>query len=300
MYGSDRGKRTPRVELVLPAIGFVLAAAIIWALGYSAGSDDPEKYRYQPYLYATDKPQEIDPALARPIDAKPFEYRAPCQKPKGKDESDLCAQWRSAEAAENSAFWTKWGFWIATIGSAFLLWQIILTRRAVEDTGKATQAMLDANELADKTAQRQLRPYLSPSRAWFKMDDSGEPIAEIFIKNYGQTPAINKRGWTHTWVECFPLHNPLPDAPEELEMGSSVIGPGGTSEATQPHGVPLKEHSRTEIEAGRAALYVYGAGTYLDIFGKEHSYSFIFFASGKGSLERGRLAAYVYGNEIDV
>lgn len=292
MSGSNRG--------IIVALGLI--ALVSWSLfaGWIYGASlNPKEYRYQPYRYAADKPFEVDPTGAGEADAQALGNRTPCDQPKGQSESDLCAQWRAANAAEDSAFWTKWGVWIAIVGSSLLLWQIILTRQAVEDTSEATEAMREANEIAERNARKGLRPYIWPEAAWFKVTDEGEPVAQIVFKNFGQTPALNKQGWTHTWVECFPLHDALPEAPEDMMMGSSVIGPGATSESTQPHGLPLNDCSRAEIEAGRAALYVYGAGTYISLFGKKHMYRFIYFASGPGAIERGRLQPYMSGNIID-
>lgn len=107
----------------------------------------PQEQRYQTYREATEKPLEASPSLSRQPDTETFKNRTPCRDPEGKDESDLCAQWKAANAAEDGAFWTKWGVWIGVVGSCFLLWQIILTRRAVEDTGQATEAMREANEI---------------------------------------------------------------------------------------------------------------------------------------------------------
>lgn len=131
---------------------YVILAALVsltvcaFGLGYyHAALNYPQKQQYQPYRYAADKPQEIDPATAGMPSAKPFQYRSPCDEPKGQNESDLCAQWRAAMAGENSAFWAMWGFWIGAIGSSLLLWQIKLTSKAVKDTGDATKAMQETN-----------------------------------------------------------------------------------------------------------------------------------------------------------
>jgi hypothetical protein len=134
---------------------------VTFGLGVMAGAlDDTHQQRYQSYRYAADKPLEPQSATAGNSKAQAFEYRTPCDRPKGKDESDLCAQWKSANAAEDSAFWTKLGFWVGVIGSALLLWQIMLTRQAVEDTSEATVAMRDANEIARENMEKQLRAYL--------------------------------------------------------------------------------------------------------------------------------------------
>jgi hypothetical protein len=225
--------------------GFIIAAVIglaaIYGFGlgcYFTGLNHPDKQGYQSYRYATDKPQEVDPALKRPANPKAFEYRAPCEEPKGKDESDLCAQWRAAEAGENSAFWAEWGFWITILGSGLLLWQIALTREAVQDTGRATEAMREANEIARDTAHRQLRAYLTPKEIVrdrrFNMNN-GEGEADylrvqIIIQNTGQTPAVN----LGVGIDCIIA----PEGEQVFKMenvphGGSLVGAGLTTKTAE-------------------------------------------------------------------
>lgn len=77
-------------------------------------------------------------------------------------ESDLNAQ-------RNMADWAFWllvvsaaGFGVTTIGTCFLGWQVMLTRKAVEDTGKGTDAMVAANEIARDN-------LIAAHRAWLKV-----------------------------------------------------------------------------------------------------------------------------------
>lgn len=131
--------------------------SLAFGLGlYLASLNYPNEVRHQPYRYAADKPIEIPAPGAIPGQA--FEYREPCQNPKGNNESDLCAQWRAAKAAEESALWTKWGFWVGIGGMLGLFLTLFYTREAVKDTGDATAAMIRQNEIAE-AAQR---PWVMP------------------------------------------------------------------------------------------------------------------------------------------
>lgn len=167
-------------------------AFISFGLGAMLVASDAQEKRYAAYRYAADKPEEADPSLARVADTKPFEYRTPCKEPKGKDESDLCAQWRAAYAAEDSASWTKWGLWVAIAGTAGLFWTLYYTRKAVEDTGDATKAMLAQNEIS-KYAQR---PWIEVEIAKVSMSSSSETFGltvDLILRNRGHTPALNIR-----------------------------------------------------------------------------------------------------------
>lgn len=175
------------------SLGFAAALAcllIVFGIGLFIGTlNYPDEQRHQEYRY-TDKDITDTKIAARPDLPETKEYKAPCDRPYGKDESDLCAQWRAAKAAENSAFWAKWGIWIAVIGSSLLMWQIMLTREAVKDTGEATKAMNVANEIA-KAAQR---PWVSIEVNPKIMQRDNGTInyqCEIFFKNIGLTVAKN-------------------------------------------------------------------------------------------------------------
>lgn len=191
-------------------IGFAAALAsllIVFGIGLFIGTlNYPDEQRHQEYRY-TDKDITDTKIAARPDLPKPKEYKSPCDKPYGKDESDLCAQWRAAKAAENSAFWAKWGVWIAVIGSSLLMWQIMLTREAVKDTGDATKAMREANEIAR-----------DGHRAWVKIEIHGprtmvigHPKSTLYIGvelvNFGQSPATNIMCSGEIYFEIIPREN---------------------------------------------------------------------------------------------
>ncbi len=79
----------------------------------------------------------------------------PCKKPQSEAERDLCEQWRAANAAEKSAQWAVFGVIASIVGISLLLWQIMLTREAVQDTGDATKAMREANDIAQIALENQ-------------------------------------------------------------------------------------------------------------------------------------------------
>jgi hypothetical protein len=140
---------------------------------------------------------------------EPALYKHPCWDTEQDRQSDLCAQWKAAD-------WTKWGVLVGILGTLALLYQIKLTRDALEDTGKATIEMVEANRIARDTMKLQLRPYVS-------FTENGEkPVAPLSrdgklvvrVKNFGQTPAndvtlfhqrdfrLNPVGWAE-----IPLQN---------------------------------------------------------------------------------------------
>lgn len=248
---------------IIAALGFV--ALYSFGLGYyHATLNYPQEQRYQPYREAAAKISDIDPAISRPAGAKPFEYRTPCDEPKGKGESELCAQWRAAKAGEDSAFWAKWGFWIGVIGSSFLVWQIILTRQAVEDTTKATKAMKKANRIAREANIRERRPWLKVG--YIAIDDmmSIAPKVTIDIVNTGRSTAVMIS--SHVEV-CICARLPM-TRPYQGKKGNSPfrdikdIEAGTSASATEP--IEAFFEKMPAIKKGVLKLYIMGWVQYDD------------------------------------
>jgi hypothetical protein len=81
---------------------------------------------------------------------------------------------------------------VTSIGT-FLIWrQVALTRRAVEDTGEATEAMREANVIARQSMQKQLRAYVSIGKPTLTHTKGNRWTARFPIKNTGQTPATSR------------------------------------------------------------------------------------------------------------
>lgn len=207
-------------------------AALFWAfmLGVGVTALDPQEQRYQSHRYAADQPAEIESAATGQTGSQALQHRTPCEQPKGHDESELCAQWKAANAAEDSAFWAKCGFWIGVVGSGFLLGQIILTRRAVEDTATATKAVQDQNAF-----------YFERERAFLRVtgvgpggrDEECTPpmLLAMDVLNEGVSPAriltvhykyVRQRGWPESF-ELGGTHRKkriiLPRATEPFVLG---------------------------------------------------------------------------------
>lgn len=137
-------------------------------------------------------PSPIERAIANPSPATGEDH----------EKRDLAAQ-------EASALWAFWmvvasfaSVFITAVGTAFLYKQIVLTREAVEDTGRATEAMQRQNEISEEGLEAQARAWLNitisdPPRMHIY---NGVPTirGRVFVENIGKTPA---RGVT--WVVSF-------------------------------------------------------------------------------------------------
>lgn len=111
--------------------------------------------------------------------------------PKGATEREN----RDLAAQESTSVWTFWmlvassvGVVATTIGTGFLLWQIQLTRKAVVDTGKATEAMVRQNELTERAQRAWVAIDATPTKIEIK-EHSIEFHYEITLNNIGATVA---------------------------------------------------------------------------------------------------------------
>lgn len=266
-----------------------------------------------------------------PYAAYPDLYAEACYKAKDHEAADLCAQWRAALAAEKAATEsrraTTWSIIAAglslltVIGLIVSIWQTFgalgearrgnliaqranarATRQAIANIAETKNAIAIAERqanIAEDTAERQLRAYVSPSVAWLDVSDDGHVVGHVHTKNYGSTPAINERHWISLWVEKFPLRVELTDAPDDFQMGSAVLGPGGHHEMAHSLPNPICENIKAEIREGRVAIYVYGKITYDDIYGEPHESRYIYFCTGKEAFEEGRVGPYMAGNTCE-
>jgi hypothetical protein len=84
----------------------------------------------------------------------PDTYRAICDQPGYHDNADLCQQWRTAEAAEETAFWAKAQFYVSVVGTVGLIVTIIIGF-------VSAKASRDTVLVSRDTASKQLRAYVA-------------------------------------------------------------------------------------------------------------------------------------------
>jgi hypothetical protein len=166
--------------------------------------------------------------------------------------------------------------WAIILTLAAIVWQAILTRKAVQ----VAQASVDASKDA---AKRLLRAYLAVTCGTALHQERNMPLrpdlkfeARPKVLNTGQTPAHK--------VKCFGnaaiLTDPLPK--EAILASPGGNPPEGTIGAQQditvqlPVGDFCDDSEVQSVKAGSngKALYAWGVVTYLDAFGDEHSTRF--------------------------
>lgn len=191
--------------------------------------------------------------------------KRPCLNPVGQNESDLCAQYRAANAADESARWAKLQFWLSLIGTMGLIGTIILTVRA-------TNAAIQANRISHETAARQLRAYVfSPRLEWEIRTNLPQEGFHIVIwsawQNMGQTPTRDLQIYfTHRVIDaripCFGIGIES-DESEELRY---QLGPG---QYVRSPPIILDASTLDAIYRGNSNLFVAGLAKYRDAITNE-------------------------------
>lgn len=180
---------------------------------------------------------------------------------------------------------------LGLVATGLSAWAVVLLKRTLHETEAAVEVTRDVG-------QSQLRAYVSVSFAQFvRAGDSA--VAKIGIKNFGQTPAFNVVTWVHTWIERYPLEIELPrPEPKDFESFSRANLPPQTEvEHIQHHPKDINDFSRKEIQAGRAAFYVYGEVQYDDVFGVRRHTRYLYSCRDIDGQGRSGFRPYRYGNE---
>jgi len=199
-----------------------------------------------------------------------------------REESDLRAQWKMAE----------WAFWMmvasfaqVVIGGAgiwYIRRTLVLNRIATLAAAEAAQAADRAVEVASKTAERQLRAYVSVNHgAVYEQKPPSQLVIEIqpFMENHGQTPAYNL---TYASEACLVPSFPIPadfdfQIPALPYQSMTCLNPGQKLAMFCGMRAPLSAEALREIKGpGPRRLCIYGRVSYTDAFGEPRYTNFSF------------------------
>jgi len=237
--------------------------------------------------------------------------------------SELCAQWKAADAAEASAFWAEWSFWISTLGLGGLLFTLHYTRKAVlaaeeatkesekalaiasrnaaaaakgaANAARAASSAQEANYIAREAMERQLRPfvYIFDQQVAFQhvaafeyiVGDSAE--ASFSIQNFGKSPAKNV---------TFTAHAVIGD--HWCDRQAEIVAEALSQVAVVPLADIPPQHIRhrpgylfsglkkayQDIEGGTKSVFLEGQIRYSDDFGSSYYTNFQLALTGSGHV----------------
>ncbi len=199
MPRGDRGKGNPPLGWTLPVIGVVLVVFLSWGVGWLQASEK-EKRQQTPAAYQDRAKKNAQRTCIGIEPSTVFECvyeHIETAKQTAHDEQDLSAQQRAASSALASAAIAFFTLIITGVGVWFVKRTLEATLEAVEDTGRATEAMNDANEIARMAYNASVRPWLSLDAemavdylSWMEDGNAGL-FVDVTARNYGKSPAIN-------------------------------------------------------------------------------------------------------------
>jgi hypothetical protein len=223
------------------------------------------------------------------------------------EQADLKAQERSASAAEQQVSVGTAMAWLSLAGLFALIWTLCETRRAASAAIRAANAADKAIELQGATSHKELRAYISVSKAavaWSE-DESilyRDIVVVVNFKNCGQTPARNVLSWGTYASTAEPHKVVFGDRPDEMPVVSSgVQGPdqSGHIQFTVPH-IAGEDDEIVSLTNGKKTLFVWGRIDYIDIFNKARWTMFRFVMPREGVHETGgKFMFCAEGNDID-
>lgn len=261
MSGSDRG-------IILAIVGWLAFVSFIsWD---AAQQEKPEKYcettakgrECRPQQYTTERafiPSSFERAISNPEPRTGEDH----------EKRDLAAQEASAAFAFWMAAFAGFSALVTLIGTILLYKQIKLTQEAVTDTGEATKAMRETNEIARETMRRQLRAYVALHEFSWETDRHDYRVQIVWI-NGGQTPAYNAdaRATWGAFDDPLPPDYSFPLTQAYEGEGCSMLGPGKTIYGTSR--VPMPKEMAELAAMQRKHVYAWGRAEYTDAFGESH------------------------------
>ena len=184
-----------------------------------------------------------------------------CSQGDDKRYSDLCAQWKAADAAADSAWWAAIGGFASAISALLVLIALWLAFRS--------------NWIARDTAKRQLRAYLTISHKKMTRLVAGKKAeVEVAFGNSGQTPA--RQITVICEIKTFPKpasEDGFALRPPRIHKGASVaiLGPGRECFSYVEAETEETAESIVLLEDGTNELYVFGRLDYEDAFGAKRT-----------------------------
>jgi hypothetical protein len=196
-----------------------------------------------------------------------------------RDEQDLVAQKTSALWAYIMGAAAVVGMALSAVG-VFLVWTTFRATKAGNRIAERNvEAALEQVKIAQDTAARQLRAYLSFKPV--EMDEitvDRNPLEIRFtVENTGATPANE---WVVVWAWQVTEEEPTTDFYEKWMPSLPEIGPdhciGPKQIKTIPLTIEIGECWRSRVVSGTHKFFVFGAMIYVDFSGERHRTDFFY------------------------
>lgn len=213
----------------------------------------------------------------------------PCNEGEDKRGSDLCAQWKAADAARESADWADRTFWLGLVGTiigALTLGSAAAAAYCAKSAAHYTKSGVDAANKAILETRRigeaQVRAYLGFKITHCQVEAGKLVSFDIEVKNYGQSTASN----VATAVQCVirksdwrwddePVEGPDGAIPSVLIHAGGSLSLGATIDSKIDHTIVKS------IRDGNSSVFGSALCLYEDVFGQKWETQICFEFSGE-------------------
>lgn len=270
MSDRDRGSE----PATLGAFGYFSAIAlcciIVGGLAYNFGRQDERRYE-TPASYAKAAKADAQRACAEREKATAFECiyeKVQASQEQARGEEDLRAQQKASNAALLSTIISFLALFVTGAGVLFVKRTLTATLEVVEDTGKATIAVQEANEIAREGMEKQSRAYVYPDGPFpaIRQDHTNQNVEWGFAvnwKNSGNTPALSES--MLIWVEVVDGVLPM-DFQFDRTADDHVSAVFGPNMALSSVYAWVSADDIKKVFAGEKTLYLWGWVKYRDVF----------------------------------
>jgi hypothetical protein len=204
--------------------------------------------------------------------AKPSEKDRGCTQGKEERQSDLCAQWKAADAASDAARWAMASLFVGIVGTGLLVWTLWETRQS-------SRRELRAYLFADSVGCYEIWEPKKNRLGRTKKHKTGIVGATVFIKNSGQTPAYKVRHIGEVAIcKCFE-ESLLEIGDGDIKGFLNQIPASGVIHKFRRMAHAPSEEQIAGLKTGNYAVYVFGRIDYEDAFKRRHFTNYKFFYS---------------------
>lgn len=189
-------------------------------------------------------------------------YKPTCDKPKTREDADLCQQLRMAKAAEDAVWWARAqsilgiiGFFGVLASLFFTGWAAITASRQVR---LSRQALVQTDRAFVYVSEGILGAVVN-----VKSDRVESWSTGVRWKNSGNTPTKYLRLFIRLSVQAQPLADDFDFPVAEVPDVHVMIAPDGTIDSAV---LPLTLEQMDGVLAGTQYLYVWGWAEYDDVF----------------------------------
>jgi hypothetical protein len=224
---------------------------------------------------------------------KPDQATKPCDPKKPNRNSDLCAQWKAADAATDAAQAAWWQFWLGAVGlilGAVTMMAAIaaafFAKRAADETKRTADTAVDALNHDRDSTKAEIQPYVFAERIELTRSQTDPHRASItaIFKNYGATPAL----YVESMIGWEILDYPLTKKPVHFGISAETVSEIAPQQEMQvPFPVPesrIGAHVLVGPQKGKA-LVIHVSCRYenrLDLKSASWSGFYIYDGPGKG------------------